>query len=498
MAVIIVSKAPIKQAISGFWWIPPTSAIYKTELVRSDGTLDDVTNIILDGTEVTGGTTETTGIFTLKIDNSTGNYTDKWVAGNTFNYYKDYGSSAITKRFKGKIDRVSGSLTDQYIITITGRVSYANLREINVTKSYVGIETSVIIDDLFETYSDTYDRTDTTVFKTTTTNQTVAFQGKPFWDCVVEVATAASMDIYIDPTDKVHLIPQNSVTNTTDAIVEGQNLIAVGEFGLQTDEVRNKIRIYGAEINGVPLVWTEQDAASQASYGVKSYEESNTNLETLADVQAYAAFILSQKKDPPAIGKVTSYILCTLQPAELLKISNQINGFKSSYRIVSFTDFLGHTDMPKTEVTVNRDPFLVPKLFKQRHQSEQNVRDLKNRFDMDYSRVFLFDDETDTSTHSNTVISNSVLYWTGIGANGIWTSNVFSSATSIASFEVKATGNNIPNNATFEVSGDNGVSFNTASLDTQYTVNSGTHLILRITFSNSTANIDTCSILYKA
>lgn len=497
MAVTIVSRSPIKQAISGFWWIPPTSAIYKTEIVRSDGTADDVTNILLDGTEITFGTTETTGVFTLKIDNSTGSYTDKWIAGNTFNYYKDYGSSAATKRFKCKIDRVSSSLTDQYIITVTGRVSYSNLREINVTKSYVGIETSVIIDDLFETYADTYDRTDTTVFKATTTNQTVAFQGKPFWDCVVEVATAASMDIYIAPDDKVHLIPQNSTTNTTDAIVEGQNLVNVGEFGSQTDEVRNKIRIYGAEINGVPLVWTSEDATSQASYGVKSYEESNTNLETLADVQAYAAYILSQKKDPPAIGKVTSYILCTLQPAELLKISNQINGFKSSYRIVSFTDYLGHTDMPKTEVTVNREPLLVPKLFKQRHQSEQNVKDLKNRFDMDYSRVFLFDSESDTSTHSNTAILNSVLYWTGSGANGKWTSNVFNSSTSITSFEVKATGNNIPNNATFEVSVDNGVSFNTASLDTEYTVNSGTQLVLRVTISNSSANIDTVNILYK-
>ncbi len=502
--VTIISRSPNTIRIPGFIWIPPSSPIYKIEVIRTDGTADDISDYLLDGTEFTLGTTEVIGVFTIKVDNSTGNYTDKWVAGNTVNLYLDYGSSATTKKFKGKIDKVSGSLTNQYVYTITGRATYASLREINVTKAFINAKANEILHNesgtgLFDVYSTgfTYSNIDTTSSQAQTLI-TTAFQGKPFWDCILEICQNSGMDCYIDSSDDVHFIAQNSATNTTDAIVVGQNHLETGEFGAQTDEVRNRIIVYGAEIDGIPQLWQVEDAISQGLYnGVKEEIVTNTNLTTMSEIQAYANYVLSLKKDPPKIGKVTSVVLCTLNPAELLKISDQINGLKSSYRVVSFTHFFGHTDIPRTEVTINREPLLVPKLFKGVYESQQSIADFKNEFDMKYSRAFTFDDETDTTQHINTSLSNGNLIWNGSGANGTFYSTNLTTSDNITSFEVKASGENLAGNVIFYVSVDGGNAYTTAIQNTQYSPEVGNLLKLKIVITNATVALSTVVILFK-
>lgn len=487
---------PSTRGINGFVWIPPQSAIYKLEIVRTDGTLDDVTNYILDGTEIRPGATETIGTFKINIENSNGNFTNLWVAGNIINLYADYGSSATTNRFKGKIDRISNQYNGNYILVITGRVFYSELREITVTKAYSNVDAKDIVVDLFSTYASSYN---TASLVSVGTNLTVAFQGKPFWDCIYDICQSIGYDCYIDPQSIVIFRQTNTVSNSTDAIVQGQNLLDVGEFGTQTDEVRNRIIVYGAEYNGFPLIWTVEDTTSQTTYGVKEEVITNSNLTTIEQVQEYASYVLSLKKDPPNIGKITSYILCTLAPSELIKISDQYAGLISDYPVVSFTHIFGHTDVPRTEVTINREPINISKLFKGRFNTEQNTATLNNQNDLRFSYLLTFDDDTYTDIHSNTSVSEGYLITST--TNGTFTSIKHTATNDITAIEVKAEGDNLPGNVTYNVSFDNGVTYQTLLLNTKYTtsdfISPGKELKIKINMTNTTTKIGTVNILYK-
>ena len=60
------------KPIPVYVWIPPTyGAKHKITVTRSDGTIDDVTDIISKG-ELIDGATDTIGRFSFEIDNSLG------------------------------------------------------------------------------------------------------------------------------------------------------------------------------------------------------------------------------------------------------------------------------------------------------------------------------------------------------------------------------------------------------------------------------------------
>ncbi len=82
--------------------MPPIySANYKVVVEREDGTLDDITDILL-SLKIEDGVTQGIGNFEFEIPNPNETYSDVWNGMEIFRFYCDYASEATTLRFRGE------------------------------------------------------------------------------------------------------------------------------------------------------------------------------------------------------------------------------------------------------------------------------------------------------------------------------------------------------------------------------------------------------------
>ncbi len=460
--------------------------LYKLEIVRTDGTLDDVTNLIHSG-EIIDGVTDTIGNFSFVIDNSNEQYRGVWSGNEVFNYYCDYALTATTKRFRGRIEKVS---YQNQTVKITGRSESVKLLNITVTKSYSNIETSVIIKELFDTYASNFTYSNVS---TSTTNVTVNWYQKPFWDCVQELCKSSGFDIYIDSSLDCHYFLAGSVRNSTDAVIHDSNLFDVGDFAYDQSLLKNTIIVYGANIGSLPLIKTAKDSDSINTYGLKELIINDTNITTETQCQERANYELNLYKNPPLTGDVTSIGLATIQPGEKIQISAPLSNLNPNYyKIVTYNHrFDGFM---KTTLTIEKESRKIYHILRDRISNEQKLSETPNPNEMRYS--WNFDFESDTGIHSSTQIIDGVLKTTG-GSSGTWISDNKSISSDATVCELRAKGETLTD-AVFSISVDGGSKWSTISLNTSLTLSPpGSTLKIKIVFSSADTQIDSLVFLYK-
>ncbi len=431
-------------------WIPPTyGAKYKIEITRSDGsTTDNVTDIIYEG-EVVDGVTDTIGRFIFTIDNSSETYTGAWTGNETIKIYIDYATSATTLRFRGVIEKVS--YRDNKI-KINGRSESLKLLDVSVTKSYTNIETSVILKDIFDSYATDFTYTNV---ETSTTNITVNWNQKSFWGCVNELCNAAGFDCYIDSSLDCHYFSSGSRSNTTEAVVHGSNLFEVGDFADDLSAIKNKVIVYGAEIGGLPLFKTAKNDSSISTYGTKELIINDTNVKTETQCQERADYELALGLNPQTVGEVVGMGLATIQPGERIRISAPSSNLPPAYRkIISYTHrFKGFM---KTTLVIEKESKKISQLFKDRLVKEQEIIEIQNPNDLDYS--WNFDFSTDTGSHTNTEIVDGRLKLSSGQTSGTWTSEYLNLDEDLSAVESRINGSNLANTEIW-ISTDGGITF---------------------------------------
>lgn len=474
-------------------WIPPIfTPSYKVEVVRSDGTIDDITDIV--ALKVEDGVTEGIGIFEFVVPNGNEAFTGVWTGMEIFKYYKDYAATATTLRFRGRIEKVS---YQDNMVKCTGRTDSLFVMDQVVTRSFTNADTSDILQDLFDTYGES--RFTTTALQNPSGETlTVNWFEKPFWEAVEELCEAAGFDCYIDKDLDVHYFPEGSEDNTEDAMVHDSNLFEVGDFADDIQFVKNEIRVYGAKIDGIQIIYTAKDTASQSTHGIRKEVIRDDNIINETQAQELADFILAEKKDPPQVGEVRGFLLATIQPGERLLISSPFDNLPPQYyKTIKYVDSIS-ADGLFTTVTVNKEPRRVSNIFKDRIETESKRQDTSdNPNDLSFSNSFLFD--TDEGSHTNTEIAESQLRLQSGQSSGDWESPQKSTSTLITTVELVVVGDNL-SGASFEISADGGINYQSVSPNTKTTTaitNQGVNLKTRVTFSDSTAAIDSLSVLYE-
>ena len=134
------------------YWVPPIyTANWRVTVERSDGTIDDITDIILN-MKIEDGVTEGIGNFEFEIPNPNETYTDVWTGMEIFRYYADYAAGTpSTLRFRGRIEKPSNENNN---MRCTGRSESLFVHEQNVSKDYVDKDAGYAIKDLFDTYGE--------------------------------------------------------------------------------------------------------------------------------------------------------------------------------------------------------------------------------------------------------------------------------------------------------------------------------------------------------
>jgi hypothetical protein len=480
----------VRNAVSygPIFWIPPNSTPTYKITVESGGVEEDITDLTF-SFRIKDICTEGVGDFEFDIDNSQETYTNKWTGNEIFRYYKDYASTATTLRFRGRLEQISKK---NFMLNCKGRAESAVFLTTNVTAQYTGTETSVILKDIISTYASGYT---TTNVETGTTNLTINWYDKPFWDCVVDLCNASGFECWVSPDLDFYYFQSGTHNNTTEAIVHDMNMLEMGDFTPDITIVRNKITIYGAVQEGIQLIHTAQDTDSINSYGEKEEIINDDNVTSYEQAVDVANYELSIKKDPPIVGDVTSMLLSDVKPGENVQISNPVDGLDPGYYFCPSYEGVSNADGKiTTKLSINKETRKITHVIKDRiEQENKNSGSEANPYQMRYSYDFLFNEESGTLT--DTAIANGVLYATS--ANGTWVSETRSETGNITDCYLVLDTNDY-NNVIVQVSG-NGLDYENISNKSLITLSTsaGAELSIKVTIANTTAQINALSIQYN-
>lgn len=467
-----------------FIWIQPSEyPFFKVEIIGTDTT--DITYNIQSGT-ITNGATESIGTFTITINNF-GQFNGKWNGNEILKMYADYGTPT-TLRFLGRIEKVS---YNNNLITFTGRSESLIFLGVTVTKQYTNQEASSILEDLISSYSTGFT---TTNVQTSSTFMTVNWYQKPFWDCVKEICDSASYDAYVDADKDWHFFPEKSVLNADEAIVHGMNLLGTGSFGEDKSQVRNRIIVYGQKIGDTPLIYTAEDQNSYTELG--RWQEkiiNDTNITTQEQAKQRADTELSIGITPVISGELNSLGLPSLNPGDLLKISDPDNNIQpSTYRILDYTHNLNGSDTLKTKVKIERSPTLAG-IIKSNITDTQNLANIDNPFEMRFSYNLPFNDDTQTESHEGTrVLDGKLMLMSGL-TSGTFISNAQTGF--LNHIHLKVVG--ISTGTNYWISTDNGTTWQPVIAETLTEVTEGSSVKIKVEIKSESTQIDSLAILYK-
>lgn len=485
-----------RKPIPAFVWIPPKfTAISKVEIEDSDSNTTDVTDFIIEG-ELTDGITETIGNFNFKVDNSNQVYNGVFSLYDKINIYLDYGTAATTLKFVGLLERVSSS---NYNIILSGRSSAIRTVGKMVTYSAESKLRSIVLTEIIEKYFSGVITTNN--IEEDTVLVTVNYFEVPFWEVVEDLCKAGGRDAYIDPSFDFHYFISGSRENTTEAVVHTSNLIETGDFSPDLTSIANRVRVYGKETNGIPLIATANDVTSQTNLSgdIKELIINDSSITTVEQAQVRADFELANNKDPPTIGTIKSLGLPTLSPGEKVRISDPLNGLEpGTYQIQKFTHMFSNDEPFQTILTVQKERTTIPNILKKRIKFETESSDNPNPREMDYT--ILYDFNVDSGTHLNTLITDGFLRLSlGGSAPGTWISGLTEIESNITEIEARISGSNLSLTQIF-FSVDGGLTFKQiygSGTPAESPVTPGRKIVIKVIINSDNTEIDTIGLLYK-
>lgn len=486
--MVVTSLRKVKPKI----WIPPIyTTNYKVTVERSDGTIDDITDILL-SLKIEDTVTTGIGTFEFRIPNPNETYSSVWTGMEIFRYYSDYSDTASTLMFRGRIEKPSKQNNE---VLVTGRSESLFVQDQIINKNYVDKDVGYIVKDLFDTYGQS--RYDTTSINTSTgVTLTISLLGTPFWDAIEAVCQGTGYDCHIPADLVVRFFEQGSIINENEGIVHDYNLIEVSDFAPDLQFVKNKVRVSGGNIDGVQIIYTSNDNASQSLYGVRRESVEDDGITTIAAAKELADFILAEKKNPPVIGQVKGLLLATLLPGEKIRLSSPMENLApGSYRVISLMHNIDDQGL-YTTVTINKEPRTISHVLKDRIQREYKKSGSSgNSDDLDYSDIELFNE--DIGTKSGTEVVGGVLKLIDGETSGTWVSPEYGpdDGRTFESFKVDLVGDNLPG-ATIEITYNGGISYQTLERGVLVSLGIGEAVQVILTLTEST-QIDSLVVQYS-
>ncbi len=492
---------------TGRIWIPPRvfKPNWKVEITRTDGTVDDVTNDMLSGS-VTLTVTQATGRFNMNLDNRGGLYLNRYNGGEVISIYGDY-SDASNKMFEGRLSDVFYSLSgnDGYVCSVSGKDYSAEALDITVTKRYT---TNTAISTIFKEVVDEYLPTFTyNNVQTITTTARPTWSNKPAWDCFKELAILAGRggtdhDFYSDSDKDWNFFEEGANVSTLEAVVIKDNLKNIS-IGTSFDDIKNRIIVYGQQLEGLPLIAYAENEASQNTSWIKERVITDTNIVTYEHAQDRADSELEDARVPLTKGTVNSVGLPFLKPGDMLRVVAPYCGATGQFKVTSLTHSFSKSAGFTTSVSIKREPRVISKIFQEQTDRQQGLQDINNQFEMQYSYNLTFDSEDEIESHSGTALSDGKLVLASGQTSGIMISEERLHTSNITQIEFKVNGSDDLRVSSYFISVDGGGSWELVTPNTLHTVaGTGRRLKVRIRLlkdsDNPNPEIESQATLYKS
>jgi len=477
---------PPTKGRRGFIWLPREASPSWELKINSES----VRERILPGTEVVMAVCPEISSFKIILVNADEYYSTRYSKGQTIQYYADLDDGTV-QRAEGTIDKIFNRYDNTYgAVTEISGISYVSFaRDVLVTESYEG-DTNVesIFNELVSNYLPGFTLNFTS---SSTKTPTINWDEKPLWDCFYDLCKIITADCRINYDKTIDVFDKNSQMCKTESVVMGDLFISCKGIGDQSMTVRNKIRVYGDDGTGLPIIYQAHDSSSESSHELKEKAVFDTKINSVTNAEELANAELELGKEPETEGEVESLILPSLKEGQKLWISHPIMKIHDTYRVYKMTHKLPNE---RTVCVIGKERRL-PQIFKKRVENELALQTITNPYKMTGSWNMTFDSETEIdSKDSNVQIKDGKISLSS-GTQGQFTvTKIMGSSKS--NFHPLVSGSNIKD-VKLELSVDGGDTYTTLAIDSlnSYTTG-GTNLVLRGTISND-AELDSIAILSK-
>jgi len=488
------------HADRGFVWSPrPSYKVNGSVLINGVEVKADVLDCSI--TRAVIGTTSKVGSCTIKINNYDGSWAGMFSKKDTIKIYADFGSGA-TQQFDGFVREINPDIDGFPHITIIGNdwAGEALMRVVN--KQY----NSQYLDDIFIDLVATYLPGHTTANVADMSSLgtfTINFSNKKLIDCFKDIMVKSGDNYcaYCDFDKDWHVFEKGSIFNLYEPIIHTRNMISIKTENTLSG-MATKITLYGKDQEGMPMMVTVSDDPEGVGNIHEVYKD--TNILTYNALVDRANAILAEKK--------TSEINCKealvrgmigLNPGDAVYMFAPIIGLQSEVFVPEFThDIFGGKTM-KTKVKWQMQ-YKMPKdistLFKERIEGNQEILDISNPDDLENSYNFVFDDNNDVLTFTNTEVSNGMLQLTSGETTGTMLSESRSLSDIVTYLEIKYNGWNL-GDSIFQVTTDGGLNWQTLTRNTKTAASySGSSVQIKITLNSTDANpspnVESMAVLY--
>lgn len=487
-------------------FIPPRFApIYKIEVVTDTETID-VTELLVEGSYL-DGVTNSIGDFTFKLLDPSNTESDRIEEFDTVNVYLDYGKTATTLRFTGKIERKSNQ--ENIYLTLSGRSIAMITTGVNVIYSSGGFKArSDILKDIVAKYFS--DIIITGGIEDDLTEIEVNYEEMPFWNVVEEICVSGGRDAYISAASVFNYFIKGSRENPSEAVVEDINLVEAIDYAIDTQEVYTKVRVYGQQDGNVPLIASAESGTTHTKGIVKELKINNSNITTEAQAAELASATAEDKKLPPTLGSIISLLLPTILPGEKINIANPTNNIPpAAYQINSFRQIFSVDGSPTTELIIQKQMVSLSTIMKSNIKFQFDSPNYINKNDLDSSLILDYDNNNglkrfndgifeDTELEVNNSTGIGVLKTTNGNTTGRWTSENIIVDAPVTIIELRINATNAEGTKYF-ISLDGGSTYKeieSATGDFDFP-NAQNMVKLRVEFKSSETKIEKLGLLYN-
>ena len=493
-------------------FIPPRfSPIWKIEIV-TETEIIDITELLVEG-EYSDGVTAQIGDFSFRLLDPNNTLSNRVEEFDTLNVYSDYGTSATTLRFSGKIE--SKQHSEQVYLDISGRSIAIITTGTNITYSSNGLKSR---SDILKEIIDMKNADDTPKYfdglistagiEDDDGKLEVNYAEIPFWSVVEAICTSGERDAYISSSFVFNYFEQGSRENITEAVVQDVNLIDASDYGNDTDEIYTKVRVYGSTDDNIPIIYSSDEDTSSTKGIVKTLKLDNGSAVTPSQAKYLADDKFNSSKTAPTTGTIIALMTPTILPGEKLKISNPTNNIPPAfYEINSFRHIFSENDVPQTIFTIKKHKLDASQLFKKNIEFRHDVTENTNPRDMDFTIIYdynlaLVERLFNTGTFDNAELeigSTGIgVLKTSSGETGTWTSDEILTDAPVSIIEIRENSTDLAGTKFF-VSLDRGITFTEigSSAGDFVVTNPQNSIIIKAEIKSSNTRIKKIGIYYK-
>lgn len=497
MAVKNIKSIGGTKPIRGFMPIPPKFLpVWKMEVVTDTETID-VTDILVKGF-YNEGVTNNIGNFEFTFLDPSNTLSNKVEEFDSFKVYLDYGATATTLRFSGKIEVISNK--DNIFLTFTGRNLAIITTGINVIYNSDGPKSrKEILTDIIERYFSgiiTINNIEDDDVKVERNYFEI-----PFWEVVNDLCASGGRDAYVDVNSDFNYFIKGSRQSDSEAIVETVNLIKADAFGKDTEKVFTESRVYGAIIDSIPIIATSNSDTTATKGIVKQLKIDNSSAINIEQASEQADAEFEARKVAPELGQVTSLILPTLNPGENLFVAAPTNNIPPAYyQVNNYKQEFIENGIPQTVIGIKEQRLKLSTVIKGNYEFQSLITTNNNPNDLSFSRIIQF--ISDSGIHSGTVINDNYLKVEEGGISGTWQSDLIELDSNPTSFEVRWTGENLSKDyatttSNIWLSVNNGTTWTLIpSNGVPTSILVGKNVKIKIDLNSSDAKVKTIGVMY--